>query len=201
MPNLMNKRREAILWSMAIAAAIVLGLVVVWAAIALAFSRLNLAPLYFDAAPYRQDDYSAEGEDVARLNPLDPALEQEVILDDQARGSSVPTVNSSVPTNTPSPKPTHTPLPLPTSTSLPGPTSTSLPAPTNTSLPTPTNTSQPTPTHTSLPAPTNTSLPAPTNTPSAAPTKMPKPTKTPKPTKIRLNRPKRPIATINWAVT
>lgn len=180
----MNKRRETILWSIAIAVTSALGLIVVWAVIALAFSQLTLAPLYFDAAPYRQDDYSTEGEDVARLNPLDPALEQEVILDDQARGSSVPTVNPSEPTNTPSQKPTNTRLPLPTSTSLPGPTNTSLPTPTNTSQPAPTHTSLPAPTNTSQPAPTNTSLPAPTNTASVpVPTKTPKPTKIPKPTK------------------
>src|SRR5438128_456292 len=83
----MNTRREAILWSIAIAAAIALGLAVVWVAIVLAFSRPNLAPLYFASAPYRQDDYSADDTNAAQISPLDPALEQEAIREDQARGN------------------------------------------------------------------------------------------------------------------
>jgi hypothetical protein len=174
----MNKRRETMGWSMVIVAAIALGLVVVWAAIMLAFSRLNLAPLYFDAAPYRQDDYSAEGVDVARLNPLDPALEQEVIFEDLARSSPVPNIKSTAPTNTPLPKPTNTHLPLPTSTSQPAPTNTSVapsPKPTNTHLPLPTSTSQPAPTNTSA-VPGLTHTPRPSHTP---PFHTPRPSHTP----------------------
>jgi hypothetical protein len=174
----MNKRRETMGWSMVIVAAIALGLVVVWAAIMLAFSRLNLAPLYFDAAPYRQDDYSAEGVDVARLNPLDPALEQEVIFEDLARSSPVPKIKSTAPTNTPLPKPTNTHLPLPTSTSQPAPTNTSVapsPKPTNTHLPLPTSTSQPAPTNTSA-VPGLTHTPRPSHTP---PFHTPRPSHTP----------------------
>jgi hypothetical protein len=89
----MNMRHEALLWSIAITAAIALGLIVVWGAIALAFSRPNFAPLYFAAAPYRQDDYSAEDMDAVRLNPLDPSLEQEVALGYQARVNPMPDVN------------------------------------------------------------------------------------------------------------
>ena len=81
----MNRQREAILWGAAITASIALGLIVVWAAIALAFSQPVPVTLYFVAVPYRQDDYSAEGADIARLNPLDPSLEQESILEDEAR--------------------------------------------------------------------------------------------------------------------
>jgi len=70
----MNVRREAILWSITVTTAIVLGLAVVWVAIILAFSWPDLAPLHFAAVPYSQDDYSAEQPGAARLNPLDPAL-------------------------------------------------------------------------------------------------------------------------------
>ena len=86
----MNMRREAMLWSVAITAAVALGLVVVWAAIALAFRQLNFMPLYYVAASYSQDDYSAEGVNSARLNPLDPSLEQEVIFEDKTSGIQAP---------------------------------------------------------------------------------------------------------------
>jgi uncharacterized membrane protein YgcG len=83
----MNMKREAALWSVAITAAVALGLVVVWAALALAFNQPNFTPLYYVAAPYSQDDYSAEGVDSARLNPLNPSLEQEVNFDGQPSGT------------------------------------------------------------------------------------------------------------------
>ncbi len=181
----MNRRREAILWGIAITASFALGLIVVWAAIALAFSRPNPVPLYFAAAVYRQDDYSAEGVDTVRLNPLDPSLEQEAIREDEARNNlslnvtplkladqATPTVALPVSANTPPtqaatnapvPAPTDTPLPASTNTAVPAPTDTPLPVSTNTTVPVPTNTFVPVPINTPLPAPTNTAVPAPTN--------------------------------------
>jgi hypothetical protein len=108
----MNMRREAMIWSIAITAAIALGLVVVGGAIALTFSRPNFAPLYFAAAPYRQDDYSAEGVETVRLNPLDPSLEQEVILEDQARGVPVFKANYDLPIAPPVPNNVLLPEPI-----------------------------------------------------------------------------------------
>ncbi|HET7143241.1 MAG TPA: hypothetical protein VFI68_04395 [Anaerolineales bacterium] len=111
----MNKRREAMLWSITITSAIALGLVVVWMAITMAFGQQNLAPLHFVAAPYRQDDYSAESQDMVRLNPLDENLEQEVILEEQANSSFLLNPDgklplaSSTPTNIPQTMPTNTP--------------------------------------------------------------------------------------------
>lgn len=108
------------LWSITITSAIVLGLVVVWMAIAIAFGQQNLAPLHFVAASYRQDDYSIESVDTLRLNPLDESLEQEIILEGQPNISFPPepnndlTVASSTPINTPSTVPTNTPSPTPT---------------------------------------------------------------------------------------
>ncbi len=192
MPDLMNMRREAVLWSMAIVAAIALGLVVVWAAIALAFNQPNLAPLYFAAAPYRQDDYSAEGADAGRLSPLDPGLEQEVMLEDQARGNPVLNIQydfQATPKATRRPASTNTSVPAPTNTTVtPGPTKTPEPtkAPKSTNTPEPTRTPKPTgtPKPTKEPKSTNTPEPTkepkPTNTPE--PTKAPKSTRTPKPT-------------------
>ncbi|PKN95264.1 MAG: hypothetical protein CVU44_00875 [Chloroflexi bacterium HGW-Chloroflexi-6] len=178
----MNMRHEAILWSRAIAVAIVLGLAVVWAVIALAFSRPNLAPLYFAAAPYRQDDYSAEGEYVMRLNPLDPALEQEAIIEDLARGNPVfDDIDLNPASTNIALSPTSTSVRLPTRTSIPPLTSTSIPLPTSTSIPPPTSTSVPPPTSTSAPTPTSTTVPPPTKPPK--PPKPPKPTKPPRPEK------------------
>ena len=133
----MNKRREAMLWSITITSAIVLGLVVVWMAIAIAFGQQNLAPLHFVAASYRQDDYSIESVDTLRLNPLDESLEQEIILEGQPNISFPPepnndlTVASSTPINTPSTVPTNTPSPTPTNTPQIVPTNTPSPTPTN----------------------------------------------------------------------
>src|SRR5689334_15139893 len=89
----MNTRRETLLWSLTILMAIALGLTVVWVAITLAFSQPNIAPLYFAAIPYSQDDYSAEAVGAARLSPLDPALELEVMREDQALGTPMPVAN------------------------------------------------------------------------------------------------------------
>jgi uncharacterized membrane protein YgcG len=101
----MNMRREAMIWSIAITASIALGLVVVWAAITFAFGRQNFAPLYYVAAPYSQDDYSAEGVDSARLNPLDSSLEQEIILIGPAITTPVSTLEPIV-----APEPTLEPI-------------------------------------------------------------------------------------------
>src|SRR3970040_2255897 len=89
----MSMRREAVLWSMAIAAAAALGLGVVWAAIRLSLGRPALAPLDFAVARYRLADYSAGGVEAPRLNPLDPRLEEEAIVEDLARASLAPDVN------------------------------------------------------------------------------------------------------------
>lgn len=171
-------RREAVLWSLAIAAAIILGLVVIWAAIALAFGQPNLAPLYFSAAPYRQDDYSAENVTTARLNPLDPNLVEEVLLEDQARGLPVLKIsyfleppNPAVSTPIPS-APANQPLPAATDPVLPAIVSTSAPktplaaAPTTPPLVS-ANTAVPVATQLPVPAPT---LPPP---PVSRPTKLP----------------------------
>ncbi len=196
----MNMRREAVLWSLTIVIAIMLGLAVVWVAVALAFSRPNLAPLYFSAAPYRQDDYSAEGVNSGRFNPLDPALEQEVIFEDRARSftpdanhpkpvdevSQTPVPRKPLPTSTMAhtsrPTSTHTSGPLLTNTPFPVFTNTSIPASTKTSRPARTKTHLPAPTNTSKPVSTSTRVPAPTNTAASPyPTRTRKPHNTPKP--------------------
>jgi hypothetical protein len=170
----MTLRQEAVLWSIAITAAIVLGLTVVWAAIALAFSQPNLAPLYFAAAPYRQDDYSAEDVNLVRLNPLDPNLEQEALREDQARSSLVPQANplelvvSAMSTVAP---PTLTPRPVLATTAVPAPLNTLPSVPTQTATPIPGNT------------PRSSATFQPSNT--AKPNNTPKPSHTPKPANTR----------------
>src|SRR5689334_23189121 len=133
----MNMRHEAIVWSLAVGAAVILALAVVWGAIALAFSRPNLEPLYFSATHYRQDDYSAEGADTMRLSPLDPALEQEVILEDLARGNLVLKVNYVRLANVNIP---GQPAPAPANPSSPTSANPVPPAPTNTPTPERSNT-------------------------------------------------------------
>lgn len=171
----MNMRREAILWALAIGFAISLALMVIWGAIALAFGRPDLEPLYFSATHYHQGDYAADDTDSARLNPLDPALEQEVILEDLARGNLVLKVNYikladidalavATPTQTP---------PGPTSEAV-GPDATKTPEPQQ-----PSNTATPLPTNTGAP-PGQPGTPAPSGK-----HPDPKPKKTPKPTKVK----------------
>jgi hypothetical protein len=188
----MNMRREATLWSITVSAAVATGLAVIWAAIALAFSQPNRAPLYFAVAAYRQNDYSADSVDVVRLEPLDPGLEQEAAVEDKARSKITPeaeynlkAVNqaaSAVASSTPTPTPTPTDTELPKAASPTytlNPNSTGTPASTNTPNPTNTPASTNTPNPTNTPASTNT--PNPTNTPAS--TNTPRSTNTPKPTK------------------
>jgi hypothetical protein len=175
----MNVRREAILWSITIISAIALGLIVVWAAIVLAFRRPNQVALYYSVAPYRQDDYSAESLDTPRLNPLDPNLEQEAILEDEARDALILDFNQLTLADQVSPSTTPAAnIPVLTSTNLPVviSTSTSMPAPANTSVPPrPENSPQPT-------QPDKPGKPTQPPTPDK-PDKPPKPTDAPKPPK------------------
>jgi hypothetical protein len=182
----MNPRREAMLWSISITGSIVLGLVVVWGAIVLAFDQPDLAPLHFAAASYRQDDYSAEVAGAVRFNPLDPGLEQEAVSEDRARNNPMFKVN-------------HPGLASPVSQTLTPAASTDiiLPTSTGTPLPTPTNTTSPLPTDTSLPVSTTTSTPVATN--SSVATATPQPprtaepsTNTPKPHKPPTGTPQPP---------
>src|SRR5690242_257316 len=158
--SLMNMQREAVLWGLAIATAMAVGLIVVWSAIELAFSRPNLAPLYFSITRYRQDDYSTESEDAALLSPLDPGLEQEVIIEDLARGNLALKVHylnlADQPDQTdPVLVATITPSPDSTNSLEPSATKVSPLTATNTPLPAPTNTPRLAPTQTSAPAPTD----------------------------------------------
>jgi hypothetical protein len=174
----MSTQREAVLWGLAIATAMALGLIVVWSAIELAFSRPTLAPLYFSVTRYRQDDYSIESEDAALLSPLEPGLEQEVIIEDLARGNLALKVNylniADQPART-------DPVRLATITPSPESTHSSAPAATNVPELTTTNTPLRAPTNTLRPAATQTPAPGPTDKPN----NPPKPTKLPKPTKVK----------------
>ena len=197
----MNVRHEAILWGLAVAVAIALGLVVVRGAITVAFSQPNLAPLYFSAIPYRQDDYSTENELAVRLNPLDPSLEQEAILEDQARSRLVlndtyrlrgadhyalPTPINTLPILTKE-SPSAT-MPAHTATIIPSPSG--IPAPINSA--TKTATDAPAPTAAATPTPAATRTPQPTNTPAATLTLQPTNTPTATRRPSRRTRPNRP---------
>ena len=191
----MNKKREAILWSMMITTSIMLGLIVVWGAIVLAFSQTVLAPLYFVAAPYHQDDYSAEGVNAVRFNRLDPALEQEALREDGMRDrltapAASPTLQHQPSATqirfTPATQPLSTSTLAPTSTIFPGQTQTSKPVSTNTRFPTSTNTVVRVPVSTSTQVPTSTTFSVLTDTPQASntplsPPNTPKPPNTPPP--------------------
>ena len=105
-----------------ITSAIGLGLLVVSMAITTAFGQQRLVALDFVAAPYRQDDYSADNVDTPRLNPLDEGLVKEIVLEDPANSifladtGNAPTVPASIPTNIsvsiPAAVPTNTPAPI-----------------------------------------------------------------------------------------
>ena len=185
----MNIKREAILWSMMIATAVMLGLIVVSGAIVLAFHQTVLAPLYFVAAPYYQDDYSAEGVDAVRFHPLDPALEQEALQEDSRRAKlgtpmSYPTLqhlpSPTMIRSTPRKQPLSTSTAAaPTRTMFPVQTSTSGPVPTNTLFPAQTNTLVQLPSATATQGSTSTAFPVLTNTPNASNTPF-SPSNTPK---------------------
>ena len=171
----MNKKREAILWSMMVTISVVLGLIVVWGAVVLAFRQTVLAPLYFVAAPYHQDDYSAEGVNAVRFNRLDPALEQEALREDSMRDRLTASVAAS-PTLQHQSSPTKI-----RSTPSKQPPATSTRMATRTIFPLYTKTSRPVSTHINLPSRTVV-----TNTPKASKTPLPppntqKPPDTPKP--------------------
>lgn len=190
----MSARREALIWSIVITLAIALGLVVVWAAIMLAFARPNLAPLYYVPAPYNQDDYSPEDVNAAYFSPLDEALEEEALREDQARdGIFTPVPFNENPTATATRGKTAQPAsPEPTQTLQRPLTNTPQLIITNSSTPVSTNTQQLSLTITSTPSLVNTARPSSTPEPSNTRVTTPKPSKTPMDTLQPPNTPKPP---------